>query len=98
MWHDRCLHRFVPDDEKRRARETGEDAQAIPLLKRFTVSDAPSSTTFAGQFYLVANLHDGRPVARVVCSQKADMPIECESVYPVDTLGTVAACRPDSCA
>ena len=29
--------RFVPDDEKRRARETGDDAQAIPFLKRFTV-------------------------------------------------------------
>ena len=32
--------RFVPDDEKRRARETGEDAQAIPFLKRFTVFNA----------------------------------------------------------
>ncbi|PTW63171.1 antirestriction protein ArdC [Breoghania corrubedonensis] len=29
--------RFVPEEEKRRARETGEDAQAIPFLKRFTV-------------------------------------------------------------
>ena len=29
--------RFVPDDEKKRARETGEEAQAIPFLKRFTV-------------------------------------------------------------
>ena len=29
--------RFVPDDEKRRARDTGEDAHAIPFLKRFTV-------------------------------------------------------------
>ena len=29
--------RFVPDDERRRARETGEEAQAIPFLKRFTV-------------------------------------------------------------
>ncbi len=29
--------RFVPEDEKRRARETGEDAQTIPFLKRFTV-------------------------------------------------------------
>lgn len=29
--------RFVPEDEKRRARETGEDAQAIPFLKRFAV-------------------------------------------------------------
>ena len=29
--------RFVPEDEKRRARETGEDARTIPFLKRFTV-------------------------------------------------------------
>ncbi|WP_174247480.1 ArdC family protein [Methylocapsa sp. S129] len=29
--------RFVPDDEKKRALETGEDAQAIPFLKRFTL-------------------------------------------------------------
>ncbi len=29
--------RFVPDGEKKRARETGDDAQAIPFLKRFTV-------------------------------------------------------------
>jgi antirestriction protein ArdC len=32
--------RFVPDDEKKRARETGEEAQAIPFLKRFTVFNA----------------------------------------------------------
>jgi antirestriction protein ArdC len=29
--------RFVPAEEKHRARETGEEAQAIPFLKRFTV-------------------------------------------------------------
>ena len=29
--------RFLPTDEKRRAAETGEEAQAIPFLKRFTV-------------------------------------------------------------
>ena len=29
--------RFVPKDEKRRAREDGGEAQAIPFLKRFTV-------------------------------------------------------------
>ena len=32
--------RFVPEDEKRRARETGEEAQAIPFLQRFTVFNA----------------------------------------------------------
>ncbi|MET4072324.1 antirestriction protein ArdC [Bradyrhizobium sp. S3.2.6] len=31
--------RFVPVDEKRRASENGEEAQAIPFLKRFTVYD-----------------------------------------------------------
>jgi antirestriction protein ArdC len=29
--------RFVPSDEKRRVAETGEEAQTIPFLKRFTV-------------------------------------------------------------
>lgn len=29
--------RFTPEDERQRARETGEEAQAIPFLKRFTV-------------------------------------------------------------
>ena len=29
--------RFVPDDERRRARDMGEEAQAIPFLKRFTI-------------------------------------------------------------
>ena len=29
--------RFVPNDERRRAAETGQEAQAIPFLKRFTV-------------------------------------------------------------
>ncbi|MBU6464267.1 MAG: DUF1738 domain-containing protein [Bradyrhizobium sp.] len=29
--------RFVPSDEKRRAAEAGQEAQAIPFLKRFTV-------------------------------------------------------------
>lgn len=29
--------RFIPDDEKKRAQETSEEAQAIPFLKRFTV-------------------------------------------------------------
>ncbi|WP_299555716.1 zincin-like metallopeptidase domain-containing protein [uncultured Tateyamaria sp.] len=32
--------RFIPNDEKKRARETGDDPQAIPFLKRFTVFNA----------------------------------------------------------
>jgi antirestriction protein ArdC len=29
--------RFIPDDEKKRAQETGEEPQTVPFLKRFTV-------------------------------------------------------------
>ncbi|CAO3414321.1 ArdC family protein [Azospirillum doebereinerae] len=29
--------RFIPDDERRRARDAGEEPQTIPFLKRFTV-------------------------------------------------------------
>ena len=32
--------RFIPEDEKRRAQETGEEAGSIPFLKRFTVFNA----------------------------------------------------------
>ncbi|WP_299507563.1 zincin-like metallopeptidase domain-containing protein [uncultured Roseobacter sp.] len=32
--------RFVPSDEKKRARDTGDDPKAIPFLKRFTVFNA----------------------------------------------------------
>ena len=32
--------RFTPEDEKRRTRETGEEAAAVPFLKRFTVFNA----------------------------------------------------------
>ncbi len=32
--------RFIPDDERKRAREIGDEAQAIPFLKRFTVFNA----------------------------------------------------------
>lgn len=45
--------RFIPDDERRRARGTGEEPQAIPFLKRFTVfnvaqcEDLPESVTAA---------------------------------------------------
>jgi antirestriction protein ArdC len=32
--------RFVPEEERQRSRETGEEAQAVPFLKRFTVFNA----------------------------------------------------------
>ncbi len=46
--------RFVPDDEKRRARETGDEAQAIPFLKRFTVFNAAQCENLPDDIAIVA--------------------------------------------
>ena len=46
--------RFVPDDEKRRARETGEEAVAIPFLKRFTVFNAAQCENLPADIAAVA--------------------------------------------
>jgi len=46
--------RFVPDDEKRRARETGEEAHAIPFLKRFTVFNVAQCEDLPGDLAVAA--------------------------------------------
>ncbi len=46
--------RFIPDDEKKRARDTGEDAHAIPFLKRFTVFNAAQCDGLPDDIALVA--------------------------------------------
>ncbi len=46
--------RFVPDDEKKRARETGEDAAAIPFLKRFTVFNSAQCANLPEDVAIVA--------------------------------------------
>src|SRR3546814_12741783 len=42
------------DDEKKRARETGEDAQAVPFLKRFTVFNAQQCENLPEELAVVA--------------------------------------------
>lgn len=46
--------RFVPDDEKRRAIEVGEDAHAIPFLKRFTVFNTDQCDDLPAEIATVA--------------------------------------------
>jgi antirestriction protein ArdC len=46
--------RFIPDDEMRRAEETGEEAQAIPFLKRFTVFNTAQCEGLAAEIAAVA--------------------------------------------
>jgi antirestriction protein ArdC len=46
--------RFVPDDEKHRAREAGEEAQAIPFLKRFTVFNAAQCENLPEDIAIIA--------------------------------------------
>jgi hypothetical protein len=53
--------RFTPEDEKRRARETGEEAAAIPFLKRFTSSTPRNATACRRMSPL--SLHRLRPAS-----------------------------------
>src|SRR5579872_4273728 len=46
--------RFVSEEEKQRAREAGEEAQAIPFLKRFTVFNAAQCENLPDQVAIVA--------------------------------------------
>lgn len=46
--------RFVPSDEQRRAREVGEEAQAIPFLKRFTVFNTDQCDDLPGDIATAA--------------------------------------------
>ena len=46
--------RFVPSNEKRRAAETGEEVQAIPFLKRFTVFNTDQCADLPGEIATTA--------------------------------------------
>jgi antirestriction protein ArdC len=46
--------RFTPEDERRRAAETGEEAQAIPFLKRFTVFNTAQCEGLPDEMMVVA--------------------------------------------
>jgi antirestriction protein ArdC len=46
--------RFVPEDERKRARESGDEAQAVPFLKRFTVFNADQCENLPADIAAVA--------------------------------------------
>jgi antirestriction protein ArdC len=46
--------RFVPTDEKRRAAEAGDEAQAVPFLKRFTVFNTDQCVDLPAEIAAVA--------------------------------------------
>ncbi|CCD94801.1 hypothetical protein BRAO375_3700003 [Bradyrhizobium sp. ORS 375] len=58
--------RFVPSDERQRAREVGEEAQAIPVLKRFTVFNTDQCNGLAEDIATVAPLPPPRAVEPMV--------------------------------
>ena len=53
--------RFTPEDERRRAAETGEEAQAIPFLKRFTVFNMAQCEGLPEEIMAVAPPAETRP-------------------------------------
>lgn len=46
--------RFIPNDEKKRAAESGEEPQAIPFLKRFTVFNADQCDALPNEIVTIA--------------------------------------------
>ena len=46
--------RFVPEDERQRSRETGEEAQAIPFLKRFIVFNSAQCENLPEDMAIIA--------------------------------------------
>ncbi|BCG75478.1 antirepressor [Mesorhizobium sp. 113-1-2] len=54
--------RFVPDYEKKRARETGEEAQVIAFLKRFTVFNIQQCEGLPDEVAASAALPAGTPI------------------------------------
>lgn len=63
--------RFVPCDEKRRAGETGEEAHAVPFLKRFTVFNTDQCDGLPSEIATVASLPQGAIEPTVECLIKA---------------------------
>ena len=53
--------RFTPEDERRRAAETGDEAQAIPFLKRFTVFNVAQCEGLPEEIMAVAPPVETRP-------------------------------------
>ena len=96
--------RFVPDDEKRRARETGEEAAAIPFLKRFTVFNAAQCENLQADIAAVAPLP--RPglieprVEALIRATGVDFRIGGNRAFyaPGPDFVVLSACRPDQCA
>ncbi len=63
--------RFVPTDEKRRAAETGDEAQAIPFLKRFTIFNTDQCVDLPAETAVVAPPPPGMIEPRVDALIKA---------------------------
>jgi antirestriction protein ArdC len=73
--------RFVPDEERERARETGEEARAIPFLKRFTVFNAEQCEGLPAEIAAAAP-----PAEALIRATGADLRIGGERAY-YDVLG-----------
>lgn len=66
--------RFIPDEEKRRAQETGEEAQAIPFLKRFAMRTKDGVATLSDLVRSSLRLRPDRiPIGEVRGAEALDL-------------------------
>lgn len=92
--------RFVPNDEKRRARETGDDAQAIPFLKRFTVFSTDQCENLPDDFVTAPPpIPEGLilpEVEALIRASGADLRLGGDKAFYAPALDYVQVPRPDA--
>lgn len=92
--------RFVPDDERRRARETGDEPNAIPFLKRFTVFSTDQCEDLPEDIATVPppipEGHIFPQVEALIRASGADLRIGGNEAFYAPALDYVQVPRPDS--
>ena len=92
--------RFVPDEERRRSRETGENAQAIPFLKRFTVFSTDQCEGLPDDLVAASPpVPEGLilpEVEALIRASSADFRLGGDKAYYAPTLDYVQVPRPES--
>jgi antirestriction protein ArdC len=92
--------RFIPDDERRRARETGDDAVAIPFLKRFTVFNVAQCEGLPDDLIVVPPpVPEGLIIPEVealIRGSGADLRLGGDKAFYAPTLDYIQTPRPES--
>lgn len=92
--------RFIPDDERRRAEESGNEARAIPFLKRFTLFNTDQCDSLPDELVAIAPLvPEGLilpEVEALIRSSGADLRLGGDRAFYSPALDFIQVPRPDA--